>query len=641
MCGIVGGVFRDSLPRKDAATAFEAAAQTLAHRGPDDRGLTVIPGVNAILAFRRLSIIDLVSGQQPMSTEHGHHIIFNGEIYNYRDVRNELEATGLRFRTQSDTEVLLRGLAADGVAFLSKLHGMWGFAFLDEPGRRLVLARDRLGVKQLYYSCTEDGIFFASEPKALVALPWVNHDFNADELANYLTYRCVPSPQTLFRGINKLAAGTTLEHDLATWRSRVQRYWTMPADQAHTTLPAGESVRRAEQALLESVERRLVADVPVGALLSGGLDSSLVVAAMRRLGHSDIRTFSAVFPGSRDDERAFSRRVSARFGTAHHEQVTGSDDFLGALPTWIELNDDLVADASSLPLLLVSRLARARGCKVLLSGEGADELFAGYGSYHKYLLLRRAAGLLPFPRVRALVLRGLEAARLVGRPNVPRITEYFVRARDYLGTAALWGLEDLQALLPALAGYAPARATGQRLDALGTFDFARRIPDDLLVRTDRATMGSSVEARVPFLDHAFIDLVSRMPRRARAAPGLSKIALRRIARRWDVPWQTVVHRKIGFQIPLGHWFRTSLRQLWDAVRRERVVPGLSYPLVSDMITAHVRGEGDFEEMLWRIGALELWYRRWILGIPVDQLPGIGAGTPGARLPGPAPAVAGG
>ena len=304
MCGILGGVFRRCLPggESQVSGAFEAAARTLEHRGPDDEGVAVVAEANGVLGFRRLSIIDLATGHQPMSTDDGQHIIFNGEIYNYREIRRGLEERGCRFRTASDTEVLLNSFALDGVRCLSRLYGMWGFAFLDVPRRRLSIARDRLGIKQLYYALNDEGFFFASEPKALLKLPWVRAEFDEDQLTDYLTFRCVPSPNTLFRGIKKLAPGTALELDLETWTSRIHQYWSPPAANPESMLSSQEAVSKVEEGLLESVRRRLVADVPVGALLSGGLDSSLVVAAMRKLGHRDIRTFSATFPGYRHDE---------------------------------------------------------------------------------------------------------------------------------------------------------------------------------------------------------------------------------------------------------------------------------------------------------------------------------------------------
>ena len=631
MCGIVGGVFRQSIPA-GAPDAFEAAALTLAHRGPDDRGLAVVADAQAILGFRRLSIIDLATGHQPMSTERGQHVIFNGEIYNYQDVRRGLEDQGVRFRTTSDTEILLHNLARRGIAGLSSLYGMWGFAYLDVPGHRLLLGRDRLGIKQLYYCLNDQGIFFASEPKSLLALPWIRRDFNVEELANYLTFRCVPSPNTLFRGIAKLEPGTVLALDLGTWKPEIHRYWYPPDVNAVTPMSVKESADAIETALLTSVRRRLVADVPVAALLSGGLDSSLVVAAMRRLEHPEILTFSAVFPHFRGDESGFSRRVATRFGTRHHEQPVQANDLLGALPEWIGLNDDLVADASCLPLLLVSRLARANGCKVLLSGEGADELFAGYGSYHKFSLLHRAARLMPFPRLRQALVRGLGALRMLKGHDVPRVEEYFVRALPYLGTAALWGAEDIERLLPRHGRFSPPRALGMGLAELGAFDFARRIPDDLLVRTDRATMGSSVEARVPFLDHELVELAFRLPPAAKALPGISKIALRLVARRWGVPLQTVAHRKIGFQVPLERWFRRELRPLVERWLAERVVPGLDYEYVGRICGAHLRGEGNYDEMLWRLGALELWYRHWILGLEAREFLPAPAGRGQIRKP---------
>jgi len=618
MCGFVGGIFRTTVESRDVE-AVRTAVRTLTHRGPDAEGVEVVASAGAVLAFRRLAIIDLATGDQPMNVDDTHHLVFNGEIYNYREVRQSLEKGGVKFRTASDTEVLLRSLIRSGPAGLDALRGMFAFAFLDVPGRRLLLGRDRLGVKQLYFADVPAGLFFASEPKGLLALPWIRAEFAEEQLAAYFTFRCVPAPQTLFRGIQKLPPGSLLTYDLDTRRSRMERYWALPAEREDPGPPIrpAEALDAFEAAFLQAVRRRLVADVPVGAFLSGGLDSSTVVAAMRRLGHPEIRTFTAAFPGSRDDEGAFARRVASRFGSDHHEHVAGDEQFVSALPRWVELNDDLVADASSLPLYRVSQLARDRGCIVLLSGEGSDELFGGYGSYHKFLLLRAFARCVPTAAARRAVARGLEVAGLVGPADRPRVDEYFVRRQAYMGTAAVFGSAELaQLLAPAARATALPRAAGVGLAALGAFDFVRRIPDDLLVRTDRATMGASVEARVPFLDHDLVDLCFRLPATARAVPGVSKVVLRRLAHRWGVPYQTIVHRKIGFQLPIGAWFRGPLRPLWTMILAERVVPGINYAFVEQLLQAHERRAGHFEEPLWRVAALELWYRRWIIGEPV-------------------------
>jgi asparagine synthase (glutamine-hydrolysing) len=617
MCGFVGGIFRGAVEPRDVA-ALRTAVRTLTHRGPDAEGVEVVAAAGAVLGFRRLAIIDLATGDQPMSVDGTHHLVFNGEIYNYRDVRRALESEGVRFSTASDTEVLLRSLMRSGGDGLAALRGMFAFGFLDVPGRRLLLGRDRLGVKQLYYADVAAGFFFASEPKALLALPWVRAEFAEEHLAAYFTFRCVPAPDTLFRGIHKLPAGALLTYDLDTRRSRVERYWKLPSEREHLDPPvrAGEALDAFEAAFLESVRRRLVSDVPVGAFLSGGLDSSTVVAAMHRLGHPEIRTFTATFPGSSDDEATFARRVAERFGTEHHEHPAGDESFIAALPHWVELNDDLVADASSLPLYRVSQLARERGCIVQLSGEGSDELFGGYGSYHKFLLLRALAGVVPTLAGRRAVSRALEAVGVLGQQDRPRVDEYFVQRRSYMGTAAVFGSAELNQLLaPAARPASPPRAGGTSLAALGAFDFVRRIPDDLLVRTDRATMGASVEARVPFLDHDLVDLSYRLPAVARAIPGVSKVVLRRLAHRWGVPYQTIVHRKIGFHLPIGAWFRGPLRQLWTTILAERMVPGLNYEYVAQLFGAHERQRGHFEEPLWRVAALELWYRRWVVGEP--------------------------
>lgn len=613
MCGFVGGILRRGVEDSDVR-AFTRAVRLLAHRGPDDERLLVLPEARAVLAFRRLSIIDRAGGAQPMSIG-GQHLVFNGEIYNHADIRAALSARGVAFHTHSDTEVLLQSLRTDGQEALESTKGMFALAFLDVPGDELLLARDRLGVKQLYYIEGTAGFFFASEPKALLALSGVQAEFDASRLGAYFTFRCVPSPHTLFRGIRRLQPGETLRVSLASSLRRLQRFWEYPAPVTRPAerVPIGDAVDALELALLKAVERRLVADVPVGAFLSGGLDSSLVVAAMRRLKHRDLQTYTAVFPGSPDDEAQFARRVSERFGTRHSETAVDAEQCLTALPRWIELNDDLVADASSIPLLLVSDAARAAGCLVMLAGEGADELFGGYGAHHKYIVLHRLANALPSQSARAAVLRGFERAGLVGAADVPRVREYFVRRGAYLGAGALAAESELRSLLEdeVLCGFEDKRATGHRLDDLCRFDFTARIADDLLVRTDRATMGASIEARVPFLDHDLIALVNRLPSASRMLLGVSKTAPRLLARRWGVPVQTIVHRKIGFQLPLGAWFRGPLRRFWDQVLRERAIPGIRYEEVARLVDAHVATTGSNEEMLWRIAALEAWHRRWI------------------------------
>ena len=617
MCGFVGGIFRSQVDPSQVE-ALRRAVRTLTHRGPDAEGVEVVAEARAVLAFRRLAIIDLATGDQPMSIDGTQHLVFNGEIYNYREVRHALERDGVRFRTASDTEVLLRALMRSGVRGLDPLRGMFAFAFLDLANRTLVLARDRLGVKQLYYTEVAEGFFFASEPKALLALPWIRAEFAAEHLPAYFTFRCVPAPHTLFRGVQKLQAGSLLRYDLDTRRSRIERYWMLPAERENggPQIRHNEALDAFEAAFLEAVRRRLVADVPVGAFLSGGLDSSTVVAAMRRLGHPEIRTFTATFPGSRDDEAGFARRVAARFASEHHEHRTRDGEFIAELPRWVELNDDLVADASSLPLCGVSRLARKHGCIVLLAGEGADELFGGYGAYHKFTLLRTLARLVPTRAGRRLLADGLEVAGVLGRHDRPRVDEYFVHRRPYMGTAAVFGPAELRELLaPAVRDGVLPRAAGTSLQALGDFDFVRRIPDDLLVRTDRATMGASIETRVPFLDQDLVELSHRLPAAARALPGLSKVLLRRLAHRCGVPYQTIVHRKIGFQLPIGAWFRGPLRPLWTDILTQRVVPGVNYAFVERLLHAHDRGAGQFDEGLWRVAALELWYRRWVLAAP--------------------------
>lgn len=615
MCGFVGGILRENVGDADVR-AFTRAVRMLAHRGPDDERVLVVPEARAVLAFCRLSIIDHAGGAQPMSTTSGQHLVFNGEIYNHQALRVGLGARGVGFKTHSDTEVLLHSLRLDGAAGLAPTKGMFALAMLDTVKGELLLARDRLGVKQLYYIEGPAGLFFASEPKALLALPQVRAALDASQLGAYFVFRCAPSPATLFKGISRLQAGCTLRYNLESQQTELERYWAYPAAvSSGKQVPINESVDAFEAALLESVQRRLVADVPVGAFLSGGLDSSLVVAAMRRLGHSDLQTFTATFPSSADDEAAFARRVSQRFSTRHHETPVTAARCLHALPRWVELNDDLVADASSIPLLLISDVARTAGCLVVLAGEGADELFGGYGAHHKYVMLNRLSALLPSARGRSWLAGIAERFGVLGAQDAPRVREYFVRRSPYMGAGALAGAPDLAALLEpdAFGDAGESRARGSSLEDLCRFDFGTRIPDDLLVRTDRATMGASIEARVPFLDHDLIALVNRLHHTARMLPGVSKTVPRLLAKRWGVPMQTIVHRKIGFQLPLAEWFRGPLRGFWSQVLRDRAVPGIRYAEVERLVDAHVSGRGAHEELLWRVAALESWHRRWVRG----------------------------
>ncbi len=611
MCGILGGVFKRPLKSDDTA-AFRSAISTLAHRGPDADEVVTIDDANAVFAFRRLAIIDLAAGDQPMSLPSGHHIIFNGEIYNYQSVRPALERESGPFRTSSDTEVLLRSVAARGVDGIAPLRGMFGFGFLDVPRRRLILARDRLGVKQLYYAETADGVFFASEPKALIALPWVKRELNASALPLFFNFRSVPAPETLFRGIAKLPPGFAREYSLDDLGTAVERaYWTYPEAKADDAMSAGEALDRFETAFVTAIERRLVSDVPVGAFLSGGLDSSLVVAGIHRLGRSDVQTITATFPESPDDERSFASAVASKFGLANHAVALRAAQFLEMVPRWFDLNDDLVADASSLPLISVSDRARAEGCIVMLAGEGADELFGGYGVYHKFGLLHRASRVIPGRGNRERVVSIARRLGVLRTEDEPRVREYLIEGRGFLGTAALLDSDALAVLVPSASGVAMPRARSAGFADLGAFDFARRIPDDLLVRTDRATMGASIEARVPFLDHDLVELVATLPASARTVPGISKVLLRRLALRWEVPWSTIAHRKIGFNVPIGTWFRGPLRGIWDDVLRRRAVPGLDYGIVADRVGAHLEGRASYDELLWRILSLEAWHARWI------------------------------
>src|SRR4051794_10381825 len=613
MCGICGIASAHGPADVDRLAAM---SETLVHRGPDSFGEHVDGPV--ALAARRLSIIDLETGDQPIGNEDGSvHVVQNGEIYNYRELRRELERSGHRFGTHGDTEVLLHLYEEHGDAFASRLRGMFAIAIWDARRRRVVLARDRFGIKPLYYRHVDGELAFASE---LRALP--RGEIDHDAVAAFLAFNAIPAPLTIFRDTRKLEPGHIL-----VWYDdghvRVERFARpAPVDAADVrTNDDAELVEELRARMRDSVRAHLVSDVPVGVLLSGGVDSALLAALAAEETAEPVRTFSIGFEERSFNELADARRVAERYGTQHSELVLRPDAAL-LLPALADAFDEPFADSSALPTYLVSELA-AGDVKVALSGEGGDELFGGYYTYAADLLAARVGGL----------------ARLAG-PLVERLptstsrASFDYKAKRFVRAAHLAPLErhhgwkeifspDLRGeLRGGASAFDPVDILRERyretegadeLARLQDVDLGIYLVDDLLVKTDRASMAHSLEARVPYLDTVVTNLALALPTRHKVR-GLSKKVLLRKAAAPLVPREIVHGKKRGFSIPAAAWLRGDLEPFArdtlsaDTLRRQ----GFFEPrVVHRLLDDHVAGREDLSRQLWGLLAFTLWHERHV------------------------------
>src|SRR3954468_1683071 len=609
MCGICGVVSASGSVDPERLARMSA---TLVHRGPDSAGEFVDGSVG--LAARRLSIIDLETGDQPIANEDGTlHVVQNGELYNYRELRRELERAGHRFRTHGDTEVLLHLYEAHGEGFAERLRGMFAVAIWDAPRRRLVLARDRFGIKPLYYRAADDELAFASE---LRALP--RGEIDLDALEAFLAFNAIPAPLSIFRETRKLPAG-----HLLVWEDgavRLERF-ARPHPLEEREDDQAELVEELRSRLRDSVRAHLVSDVPVGVLLSGGVDSALLAALAAGESAEPLRTFSIGFEERSFDELADARLVAERYGTQHRELVLRPDAAL-LLPALAEAFDEPFADSSALPTYLVSELA-ASDVKVALSGEGGDELFGGYYTYAADLLAERAGGL----------------ARLA-RPLVERLptstarASFDYRAKGVVRAGALPPLERHHAWKEIFSPEARAELTGRRHDfdpvdllrarfdetegaellaRLQDVDLGTYLVDDLLVKTDRASIAHSLEVRVPFLDPVVTNFALSLPTRHKVR-GLRKKVLLRKAAAPIVPPELLRRRKRGFSIPAAAWLRGELEPFArdtlssDTLRRQ----GFFQPEpVQRLLGEHGSGRQDCSRQLWCLLAFTLWHERHV------------------------------
>jgi asparagine synthase (glutamine-hydrolysing) len=606
VCGICGIASTNGSAVTDRVAAMSA---TLVHRGPDSFG--EFSDGDVALAARRLSIIDLETGDQPIANEDGTlHVIQNGEIYNYRELRRELERAGHHFRTQGDTEVLLHLYEEHGDRFAERLRGMFAIAIWDAPHRRLVLARDRFGIKPLYYRAADNELAFASE---LRALP--RGEIDLDALEAFLAFNSIPAPLTIFREIRKLPPG----HLLSWEDGRVElRRFARPAPLEELREDEeAELVEELRSRLRDSVRAHLVSDVPVGVLLSGGVDSAFLAALAAEESSETLRTFSIGFEERSFDELAGARLVAERYGTQHRELVLRPDAAL-LLPALAEAFDEPFADSSALPTYLVSQLA-ASDVKVALSGEGGDELFGGYYTYAADLLAERIGGLarLARPLVERLPTSSSRASfdykakRFVRAAHLPPLERHH-------GWKEIFSPELRAELTGRSSAFDPVSILHDRyretegadeLARLQDVDVGIYLVDDLLVKTDRASMAHSLEARVPYLDTVVTNLALALPTRHKIR-GLSKKVLLRKAAAPLLPREIVHGKKRGFSIPAAAWLRGELEPFArQTLSRETLHrQGFFHPdVVTRLLEDHVAGREDRSRQLWGLLAFTLWH----------------------------------
>lgn len=614
MCGIVGLRRFDGRPVDEAL--LRAMAGKLAHRGPDGDGFRVFGSTG--FGHTRLSIIDLAGSPQPMSSANGpFHITFNGEIFDYRERRAELERAGVRFRTHGDTEVLLETLRREGIAGLHRLNGQFAFGCLDEASGKLLLARDRLGILPLYWAEGPGFLAFASEVKAL--LPALGAPrLDDDAVEDYLTYRSVPPERTLFRGVKKLAPGHALQVG-PDGRATVAPWWSLPAESGE--IVRGEAaIAAVERALERAVAGRLVADVPVGAYLSGGLDSSLTVALMKKLRDGgEVQTFAAGFSDPRYDELPYAKQVAEAVGTVHHEVHVRPEDFQQLWGPLSWHRDGPISEPADVAIFRIAQYAR-RSVKVLLSGEGSDEIFAGYPKHVFEPKLARLAALpawLRVPAFRALERllpgskwRARQAARaLAARTTEERLQTWFAPFTWYERAALRMGYGALRT---------PGqyeRCGGDHLRRMLYVDCHTWLADNLLERGDRMSMAASIENRPPFLDHELVELAFRVDSAMKVKDGSGKWIVKQIARR-HLPANIVDRKKVGFRVPLDEWFRGGLKDFVHdlLLGRDSFVSGyLDRARIAALLADHMRGRRNEELRLWTLLGLEVWHRACLRG----------------------------
>ncbi len=620
MCGICG-IYNASSGEPASQAVLERMTRSIAHRGPDDSGFYRDGALG--LGFARLSIIDLSGGHQPMSNETGDvWLVFNGEIWNYRKLRGELQAKGHLFRTQSDSETIIHAYEEYGVNCVARLHGMFGFAIWDNARKRLLLARDRAGKKPLYYTRVDGDLIFASEIKALLHHPHVKREADTQAIADFLSVRYVPGPATLFAGIYKVQPGHWLLYENGSLR--IERYWDFTFGETERR-PINEYIEGIQTHIRRAVAERMMADVPVGAMLSGGVDSSIVTGIMSELTDHKVKTFAVGFDHPDYNELPYARLVADHFGTDHYELVVRSSDLTAYWPLLTWHRDEPVSEPSDLGVYLVSRLARQH-VKVVLSGEGGDELFAGYPKYvvdwlAKYYHILPAAirdGMItPLLDHLPYSMRKLKtAARNISQPAPQRWMAWFGIFNGQLKEQLLAG--SVKASIDLDASRAFRRWLEQNpqrddLSAMLYLDTKIWLPDNLLMKGDKMTMAASLEGRIPLLDHQLIEYAASIPSDIKIRPFRAKYLLKRAFADF-LPAPILTRKKMGFNVPTGIWFREGQRGFITSLllsERMRSRGYFNVDFVARMLREHLEGRTNYQAQLFTLASLELWFRVFI------------------------------
>ena len=633
MCGIAGFVessaVRSPFRREDSLALAHRMCQAIRHRGPDDEGLFVEPGV--ALGMRRLSIIDVATGHQPIHNEdESVWIVFNGEIYNFRELRQELEAAGHRFYTGTDTETIVHAYEQWGTAAFAKLRGMFGVALWDRRQRKVVIARDRVGIKPLHYATVNGRLYFGSEIKSLLCAPDLPRDLSADALDHYLSFLYAPRDASFFAHIRKLPPG-----HLLTWqdgRIAIEPYWQAGTEETFTGTEE-DAVDELKHVLMDAVKAHLISEVPLGAFLSGGIDSGLVVALMSKVSGAQVKTFSIGFDQPEYDELFYARQVAAHYDTDHHEEVV-TPDGVGILDTLVSHFDEPFGDASAVPTWYVSQLA-AKHVTVALSGDGGDELFGGYD---RYLQDPKVAAIDRYAPASVRQMAGLVSSKLPQGAKGKRFLRHIAntdrgRYVDDVGffdqddkaalfsdglRAQLGAIDPEQQLMRVFDRYANLPWASQMM----RFDIETYLPEDILTKVDRTSMAHSIETRVPLLDNRVIDFALTLPASMKIKDGRRKHVLKEVAERF-LPAVLIDRKKQGFGVPLDVWFRGNLRELFaDTLLSTRALErGYFHPsFVRDLVNDHVSGRRDHTLRLWQLVVLERWHAQYADPVSGSFLP---------------------
>jgi asparagine synthase (glutamine-hydrolysing) len=621
VCGIVGIVGASASYEVDAST-IRRMCGTIAHRGPDDEGVFVKSGVG--LGNRRLSVIDVVGGRQPISNEDASvWVVFNGEIYNFRELRAELEASGHRFSTGTDTEVIVHLYEDIGRDCVQRLRGMFAFALYDLRQRKVLIARDRMGEKPLHYAFDGTRLVFGSEIKAIHAADPALTQIDSSAMRQYLFFGYVPDPGTAFVSIRKLPPGHFLE--LKDGKLSVSQYWDLPEYGVPTPAPENELLEQLEARLAEAVRMRLASDVPLGAFLSGGCDSSTIVALMARFSSGTVKTFSVGFRQKDFDETPHARIVAKKFATDHHELIL-EPDVLSSIETLTHSLEEPFGDSSALPTYFVSCLARQH-VTVALSGDGGDELFAGYDRY-RVCLKSRSLNSIPSAlkrfyreRVYNLIPRSVPGRRLSFSLSLPWQERYLYEISLRAGHKEMSLFAD-DFIVPSANERHPFDLfheylkTAPALDPLGRIlylDSKTYLPADILTKVDRMSMLASLEVRAPMLDHVLVEWVVSLPQEWKMRGSYLKYLLRRLAMRLGVPGQALDRPKQGFALPLVHWTHELKDLILQLLLEPRTLQRgyLNSAGIHKLLDEHFRGRRNHAGTIWRLLMLELWQRNYV------------------------------